>query len=77
MLDALRALSEEKKQARVTHAWRVVRRFDLLIRTKLEVDRYSKMRSLLLLGAADPLARLAKSNPTMIPVRIPVMNRRV
>ena len=38
LLDALRRLSEEKKQARVTHAYRVVKRFGLPIRTKAEVD---------------------------------------
>ena len=40
LLDALRALSEEKKQARVTHAYCVVKRFVLPIRTKAEVDRF-------------------------------------
>ena len=40
LLDALRALSEEKKQARVTHAYRVVKRFGLPIRTRAEVDRF-------------------------------------
>ena len=40
LLDALRRLSEEKKQARVTHAYRVVKRFGLPIRTKAEVDRF-------------------------------------
>ena len=39
LLDALSALSEEKKQARMTHAYRVVKRFGLLIRTRAEVDR--------------------------------------
>ena len=39
-LDALRGLSEEKKQARVTHAYRVVKRFGLPIRTRAEVDRF-------------------------------------
>ena len=37
LLDALRALAEEKKQARVTHAYRVVKRFGLPIRTRAEV----------------------------------------
>ena len=40
LLDALRRLSEEKKQARVTHAYRVVKRFGLPIRTRAEVDRF-------------------------------------
>ena len=34
------ALSEEKRQARVTHAYRVVKRFVLPIRTRAEVDRF-------------------------------------
>ena len=38
LLDALRALALEKRQARVTHAFRVVKRFGLPIRTKAEVD---------------------------------------
>ena len=38
LLDALRRLSEEKRQARVTHAYRVVKRFGLPIRTRAEVD---------------------------------------
>ena len=40
LLDALRSLSAEKKQARVTHAYRVVQRFGLPIRTRAEVDRF-------------------------------------
>ncbi len=40
LLDALRSLSAEKKQARVTHAYRVVKRFGLPIRTKAEVDLF-------------------------------------
>ena len=40
LLDALRRLSEEKRQARVTHAYRVVKRFGLPIRTRAEVDRF-------------------------------------
>ena len=40
LLDALRSLAEEKKQARVTHAFRVVKRFSLPIRTRAEVDRF-------------------------------------
>ena len=40
LLDALRSLAEEKRQARVTHAYRVVMRFGLPIRTKAEVDRF-------------------------------------
>ena len=40
LLNALRRLSEEKKQARVTHAYRVVKLFGLSIRTKSEVDRF-------------------------------------
>lgn len=39
-LDALRALADEKKQAKVTHAFRVVKRFGLPIRTRAEVDRF-------------------------------------
>ena len=33
-------LAEEKRQARVTHAYRVVQRFGLPIRTRAEVDRF-------------------------------------
>ena len=40
MLDALNSLSAEKKQARVTHAYRVVKRFGLPIRTRADVDRF-------------------------------------
>ena len=40
LLDALRALALEKRQARVTHAFRVVKRFGLPIRTRAEVDRF-------------------------------------
>ena len=39
LFDALRSLAQEKWQARVTHAYRVVKRFSLLIRTRAEVDR--------------------------------------
>ena len=42
LLDALRALAEEKRQARVTHAYRLVKRFGLPIRTRAEVDRFLK-----------------------------------
>ena len=40
LLDVLRALAEEKRQARVTHALPVVKRFGLPIRTRAEVDRF-------------------------------------
>ena len=40
LLAALRSLAEEKRQARVTHAYRVVKRFGLSIRTKSEVDGF-------------------------------------
>ena len=40
LLDALRSLAEEKRQARVTHAYRVLKRFGLPIRTRVEVDRF-------------------------------------
>ena len=40
LLDALKSRAEEKKQARVTHAYRVVKRFGLPIRTRAEVDRF-------------------------------------
>ena len=40
LLNALRSLAEDKRQARVTHAYRVVMRFGLPIRTKAEVDRF-------------------------------------
>ena len=40
LLDALRQLSEEKKQARVIHTYRVVQRFGLPIRTRAEVDSF-------------------------------------
>ena len=40
LLDALRSLAQEKKQARVTHAYRVVQRFGLPIRSRAEVDRF-------------------------------------
>ena len=39
LFDAFRSLAQEKWQARVTHAYRVVKRFSLLIRTRAEVDR--------------------------------------
>ena len=39
LFDALRSLAQEKWQARVTHTYRVVKRFSLLIRTRAEVDR--------------------------------------
>ena len=38
LLDALRSLAEEKRQARVTHAYRVVKRFWFPIRTNSDVD---------------------------------------
>ena len=38
LLEGLAQLSEEKKQARVTHAYRVVKRLGLPIRTTAEVD---------------------------------------
>ena len=38
--DALRSLAEEKKHARVTHAYLVLKRFGLSIRTRVEVDRF-------------------------------------
>ena len=44
LLNALRSLAEEKRQARVTHAYRVVRRFGLPIRTRAEVDRFLAWR---------------------------------
>ena len=34
LLDALRLLSEENKKAKVTHAYRVVKKFELPIRTR-------------------------------------------
>ena len=40
LLNVLRSLAEEKRQARVTHAYRVVKRFGLPIRTRAEVDRF-------------------------------------
>ena len=40
LLEGLAQLSEEKKQARVTHAYRLVKRFGLPIRTRAEVDRF-------------------------------------
>lgn len=40
LLDALRSLAEKKRQARVTHAFRVVKRFCLPIGTRAEVDRF-------------------------------------
>ena len=40
LLDALSSLAEEKRQARVTYAFRVVQRFGLPIRTRAEVDRF-------------------------------------
>lgn len=36
----LRSLAEAKKQARVTHAYRFVKRFGLPIRTRAEADRF-------------------------------------
>jgi len=40
LLYALRSLAEDKRQARVTHAFRVVKRFGFSIRTRAEVDRF-------------------------------------
>ena len=40
LLDALRSLVEEKRQARVMHTYWVVKRFGLPIRTRAEVDRF-------------------------------------
>ncbi len=40
LLDALRSLAEEKRQARVSHDYRVLKRFGLPIRTRVEVDRF-------------------------------------
>tara|TARA_B100001121_G_scaffold81310_1_gene72093 strand:- start:1583 stop:1840 length:258 start_codon:yes stop_codon:yes gene_type:complete len=40
LLDALRSLAKETRQARVTHAFRVVKRFGLQIRTRADVDRF-------------------------------------
>jgi len=40
LLDVLRSLPEEKRQARVTHAYRVVNRLGLPIRTRAEVDSF-------------------------------------
>ena len=40
LLNDLRAQALEKRQARVTYAFRVVKRFALPIRTRAEVDRF-------------------------------------
>ena len=40
LLEGLAQLSEEKKQARVTHAYRVVKRVGLAIRRRAEFDRF-------------------------------------
>lgn len=40
LLDNLRALALEKRQLRVTYAFRVVKRFALPITTRAEVDRF-------------------------------------
>ena len=40
LFDPLRTLAEEKKQARDTHAFRVVKRFGLPIRTRAEFDSF-------------------------------------
>ncbi len=40
LLNALKSLAEEKRKVRVTHAYRVVTRFELPIRTKAKVDRF-------------------------------------
>ncbi|MDB4346320.1 hypothetical protein OAA48_00560 [bacterium] len=40
LLDALKSLAEQKKQARVTHAYRVVKRFGIPIRTRAQVDSF-------------------------------------
>ena len=40
LLCAFRSLAEDKRQARVTHAYRVVNRFGLPIRKRAEVDRF-------------------------------------
>ena len=39
-LDGLKTLEEDKKHARLTHAYRVVNRLGLLIRTRAEVDSF-------------------------------------
>ena len=53
LLDALRSLAEEKRQARVTHAFRVVKRFGLPIRTRAEVDRFSRNFCQIILAKKD------------------------
>ena len=40
MLDARRSFAEENKQVRVIHAYRVVQRFGLPIKTTAEVGRF-------------------------------------
>ena len=40
LLEGLAQLSEEKKQARVTHAYRVVKRYLLPIRARAEADSF-------------------------------------
>ena len=47
LLDVLRSLAEERRQARVTHAYRVVKRFGLPIRTRAEVDAVIGFREFL------------------------------
>ena len=47
LLDVLRSLAEERRQARVTHAYRVVKRFGLPIRTRAEVDAVISFREFL------------------------------
>ena len=47
LLDVLRSLAEERRQARVTNAYRVVKRFGLPIRTRAEVDAVISFREFL------------------------------
>ena len=44
LLDALRSLAEEKRQARVTHACRVEKRFGLPIRTRADWGEWPTSR---------------------------------
>ena len=73
MLDALRLLSEEKKQARVTHAYGVVKRFGSPIRARAEVDRFlawMKAEGLAPSTQSTILSRIRSLQPGNEPLRL-------
>ena len=77
LLNALRRLSEEKKQARVTHAYRVVKRFGLPIRTRAEVDRFlawMKAEGLAASTQSTILSTIRSAQPGNEPLRLVQLN---